>query len=854
MRIPAATMTSARLVVGPIGALLVVAAMKSGVVPVSEHFTIALAAVYGIVVLSVSLLAGWGGVWSVGHPALLAIGAYTASYGTLHNWGIELTLLVATCLAAASGAFIGYAGARFSILYIALLTLAFDLVALELVGRWVSITGGDEGISVGALPSKLGLHGILTPDDSFAAAVLTFGVVLALAVAVRQSVFRMRLVASKSHPAASRTVAIAPELQTALAFAVSGAATAVAGVLFATMSGFVSPEPFSLALATNIIAAAVLGGIGSVSGAVVGGSFMAWSPSLARTLGVSQPILQGVILIACLIFLRKGVIPSLAQLARRLLAQRKSPIGHAVASGATDTHADEARVDQKSPGVTADSDAVLVVDQLGVRFAGLIALKDVSVSAHRGEILGIIGPNGAGKTTLINVLSGLNAGGRVSGNVTASGDSLLKTRPTRRRGMGIGRTFQHAELFSELTVYENVLCTNRLAGRSRRARVHALLQEVGLSHAANSAPADLSFGLQKRIDLARAISESPEILLMDEPFGGLDGAERAIMREQIRRLNAAGTTIVIVDHVLDELFAVADRVIAFDFGTPIAEGKPQEVLRDERVRAAYLGEGTDSQHAQREHAVVTHGHAADASGDAAPAISLNEVGFHYGGVSALADVSLAVPAGCVVGIVGANGAGKSTLGRVLGGIAKPSSGERRTAGSAPRCSVVPEGRALFRTLSIKENLEVAAYGAGLRGAKGKARVAEMLQWLPERLRSRATVAAGSLSGGEQQMLAIARGLVSSPDVLILDEPALGLAPVLVDEVYARVGDLAASGITVVLLEQLLSRAVAHADEIVILRDGHVVASGTVKDTAFVDRAERAYFGEASTELLADSIG
>src|SRR5262249_22319263 len=154
---------------------------------------------------------------------------------------------------------------------------------------------------------------------------------------------------------------------------------------------------------------------------------------------------------------------------------------------------------------------------------------------------------------------------------------------TRRRGMGLGRTFQHAELFSELTVLENVLCTTRFAGRARRAAALDLLERVGVAHVAGSLPEELSFGMRKRVDLARAIAEDPKILLLDDPFGGLDPAERRNSQEQIRRLNAAGTTVLIIDHVLDDLFAVADRVVAFDFGTPLAEGTPDAVLRDDRV-------------------------------------------------------------------------------------------------------------------------------------------------------------------------------------------------------------------------------------------------------------------------------
>jgi ABC-type branched-subunit amino acid transport system ATPase component len=285
--------------------------------------------------------------------------------------------------------------------------------------------------------------------------------------------------------------------------------------------------------------------------------------------------------------------------------------------------------------------------------------------------------------------------------------------------------------------------------------------------------------------------------------------------------------------VLDDLFAVADRVVAFDFGKPVGEGLPEDVLRDSAVQASYLGTATARA-------------ALPARVDGSPVVlRLAGVEHHYGGVAALRGIDLDVHEGTVLGVVGANGAGKSTLGRILHGSLRPSGGTREASDTGVRTvrtSLVPEGRALFKTLSLRENLEVAAYSVGLKGAALRAKLDETAEWLPPRLRDRLSVPAAGLSGGEQQMLAIARALMAGPDVLVVDEPALGLAPALVDEVYGRLGELAAGGLTVVLLEQLLSRAMAACHDVVVLHEGVVAAQGPAADPAFATRAESAYFG------------
>ena len=293
--------------------------IQGGVIGATRSYDVGLAAVYGIVVLSMSMLAGWGGVWSVGQPALFAIGAYTAVHGTSHGWSLEVIVLVGVRARGDHGGFLGYAGARFSVLYISLLTLAFNLVVLEIIGMWQSLTGGDQGMPVDVLKSVFGPT-FSSASGGVNGVIILFGIVLAITAFVRGTALRMRLVAAKSHPAAARTAGIAPEFQTALAFAVSGAFAALAGVGLAAITGYVSPETFGLSFAVNIIAAAVLGGIGSLSGAVVGGAFLAIAPSIASSTGIALPVLEGAILILVLLFLPSGVVPSLVALGRRRCA------------------------------------------------------------------------------------------------------------------------------------------------------------------------------------------------------------------------------------------------------------------------------------------------------------------------------------------------------------------------------------------------------------------------------------------------------------------------------------------------------------------------------------------------------
>jgi branched-chain amino acid transport system ATP-binding protein len=668
-------------------------------------------------------------------------------------------------------------------------------------------------------------------DAAIYVVVGTLGLCLAAAEAVRRSSVRMRLVAAKTHPVVARTIGIAPEAQSAIGFAASAAVAGLAGVMLGLVSGFVSPETFSLVLAVNLIAASVLGGTGSLIGAVLGGAFLAWAPSMASSMSIAQPYLLGGLLIFSLIFLPEGVVPALVGRLDRWtgwterLERSKDRVYATTAP-------------EPEPGAPDDDPVLATIEGLGVRFGGLRAVQDVAMTLTPGEVVAVIGPNGAGKTTFVNALSGIAGGATVEGSIRFAGEELRKVRPTRRRSRGLGRTFQHAELFPELSVAENVLVVGRWTTGADRRRTHRLLASVGLGGLGHRHPGDLSFGPQKRIDLARAIAESPRLLILDEPFGGLDSDERADVASHIRRLREEGVCVVIIDHVLDDLFAVADRVVAFDFGQLIAEGTPETILHDPTVRSSYLGE------------VDLEAPSGPGPEEATSVISLDAVSHHYGGVRALEDITLSVAKGSVLGVVGTNGAGKSTLGRILHGSLKASGGARS---SEARISLVPEGRLLFKTLSVRENLEVAAYASGIGRARMRRRLAELTEWLPERVRTRMDISAGALSGGEQQLVAIARALMAEPEVLILDEPALGLSPVMVNEVFSQINTLAKEGITTVILDQSLNRALQTCTDVVVLRQGEVVARGSAQVDGFADSAEIAYFGQVQETLVEEGL-
>ncbi len=490
------------------------------------------------------------------------------------------------------------------------------------------------------------------------------------------------------------------------------------------------------------------------------------------------------------------------------------------------------------------------------RFAGITALNDVSLAVEPGEAVGLIGPNGAGKTTFFNCLLGmLRPDG---GSVHFDGTDITRYPVHKRARLGFGRTFQRIELFGGMTVREHLLVAERArigTGRlwkdclnlarptnEEHERVARTLELLRLDDVADRRIEALSLGRARLVELGRALMTDPLLLLLDEPSSGLDQRET---QDLVRMLHVVqserGTAILLVEHDVGMVQAFASRLYVLDFGTLIAEGATAEVMHDSAVRRAYLGELTTTSAEQPERTVVSVSTADSTTPTAepnAPLLDLRDVNAGYGPFRALFGVSFSIAEGSVVALLGGNGAGKTTIARVVTGLVPVTSGEVRFDGTniagmppwqiAPLGIVhAPEGRSVFSSLTVEENLTLD-FRRNL-GRKGVSAGLERAYELFPRLGERRKQLAGTLSGGEQRMLALARVLVRPPRLLVVDELSLGLAPIVVDEVYANLQKVRQTGTTMLIIEHYVGHALQIADTAVLLQHGEVVYDGPSAD-------------------------
>jgi branched-chain amino acid transport system ATP-binding protein len=791
--------------------------------------TVGLTAIVGI---GLNVLLGLNGQISLGHVAFYAIGAYTVGILTTnYEWSFWPAFVLSGVITGLAGMLLAIPALRVRGPYLAMVTIAFGFVVEQGAAEWQGLTGGWNGLSGIPGPSVFG-----TDISERGIAVLTLALVVLATAAfawLSRSVWGNAMRAVRDSESASVSIGLDPTLVRTAAFGISAVAAGLAGGVYASISNFISPESFPFFQSILFLLVVMLGGADRVLGPIVGALVVVLLPELLATLGQYRLLFVGVLMLAVLRLAPTGLVGLIADVlpkrARETFAQERSNIGRFLATG-----------------VNGQS---LSVRDLSVSFGGLHALRDLGFAARPGAITSIIGPNGAGKSTALNVICGFY---RPDAGTVRLGERIVSAlRAHQIPRAGIARTYQTSQLFESMSVIDNVtigLRRGRLTprfltggkGGDDAEIAESLLAFVGYKGALEQ-PADALAHVDRRlVEIARALAVRPSVLAFDEPAAGLNAQDTAAIGALLRKLAAAGTTVILVEHDMDLVMGVSTHVIVLDAGAKIAEGTPAQVAADPAVLEAYLGAGGQAECGRKRPAEVAQ----------EPILTVRALSAGYGAATVVRDVDLKVAESELVAVLGANGAGKTTLMRALSGLLRPIQGEVRFLGeridkfSGDRIAragliLVPEGRQVFPELSVVDNLRLGAYAR--RPAEEASMIESLLARFPA-LKARQHQRAGLLSGGEQQMLAIARGLMARPQVLMLDEPSLGLAPKLLENLYDLLAALRDDGTTILLVDQMAQLALSVADRAYVLQSGAFTHSGTAREVAQDPALMKAYLG------------
>lgn len=579
--------------IAPSIALMILALPFTGVLPAYWVTLLNYIGIASLVALGLVLLTGVGGMTSFGQAAFVGIGAYTTALLTI-NLGVSpwLALIGSLLVTMISATLLGAVTVRLSGHFLPLGTLAWGIAIFYLFGN-LSLLGAHDGLP-GIPPLRLGEHELIDPRQYF---IVVWFAVVASIVAV-QNLLRGRMGrairALRRGPAAAEAFGVGLASAKLKVFVLAAMLAGLSGWLYAHFQRSVAPGPFGVNAGIEYLLMAVVGGAGRIYGAILGATGVTFLkdqlqdvlPLIIGTAGNYQTVVFGALLVLVLQTAPNGLWPVLFGPPKAVVPPKVSETG---------------TLPRRVP--LHQNRSLLEVDRIRKTFGGLVAVNDVSFSVAGGEIVGLIGPNGAGKSTTFNLICGSLP--LTSGNIRFQGQSITGATPQEVAALGIARTFQHAHIVTDMSVLENVALGAHLRGtagmfraivaqeRSEEAMLfeeaRRQLDRVGLAKEASQLAGNLALGQLRLLEIARALALDPALLLLDEPAAGLRYAEKRELAKLLRQLRSEGVGILLVEHDMDFVMSLADRLVVLDFGTRLAEGKPTEIRCNPKVIEAYLG-------------------------------------------------------------------------------------------------------------------------------------------------------------------------------------------------------------------------------------------------------------------------
>ncbi|HEX8164749.1 MAG TPA: branched-chain amino acid ABC transporter ATP-binding protein/permease [Beijerinckiaceae bacterium] len=808
-------------------------------------------AVFAIACLGLNVLVGYTGLVSFGHGAWFGLAAYAAALSQRHWFpgSVVLPTLFAILFIAVTATLAGALILRRRGVYFSLLTLALTALLFAVAYRWTDFTGGESGLGGVTRASVLGLNLERDPTYYAAVAVIAF-LVCFLLWRFHRSPAGSVLVAIRENEQRARFLGYPTNRYKLLGFTASATVVGIAGVLSVFNHRFASAEPLAVAFSGELIAMVVIGGMRSFLGPALGAVFFVIfrdylssvrGPWTLGSLVVPDSVVAvardnwlfffGLLFVGFILFSPTGLVG----VAQRLLAPfRRKVVEDAAMAGRT--LSDDPLPPFLRPADHMDG-AILQARGIAKSFGGLRAVQGVDVAVRDRSLHALIGPNGAGKTTAFNLISGLYVPDE--GDVLLRGRSIGGLSPEKITEAGIGRSFQITNLFPALSVEENL----RLAVQARHPHrfdpwtaarsiadiereTAALVRYLGVAGIERAEAGALSYGGQRLLDMGLALATKPRLLLLDEPLAGLAAAERQRIGDIVKRISA-DVPVLLVEHDIDRVFQIADAVTVMNEGKVLVDGTVEDARSSPKVQEVYIGSG----------AAAVAAKPRESAAEPATLLAAQGVNTYYGKSHILVDVSFDVHEHEIVALLGRNGAGKSTLLKTLIGIAPPAAGsirlgDREIAG-LPSAQIarlgmgyVPQGRGLFAGMTVAQNLELGRLkrrtGHGVSWDLDK-----IFAYFP-RLAERLDTPADFLSGGEQQMAAVARALSGDVRVLLLDEPFEGLAPTVIEQLFESFDRLRRE-VSIVIVDHHLDLALALSDRTVALERGRLIHTGPSKD-------------------------